>query len=188
MPKGAVRPYTPAPGHGHTRKYMAQRGGTHPVQLAEYARRYTLRALERIAQLAGISDKPLEKVKVLDPGGRVVEIDLEVPAATQLKALELLLNRGYGTAPQAIRIDVGGDGPPVEGALALTIKERIAALRAETEKQGQTTDLEASEVSEVDDAQPSATAVALAAVMSPPREEKNVTPSPQPTPSAAELV
>lgn len=73
-----------------------------------------------------------------------------VPPAVQLRAAELLIERGYGKAPQAIllRDDTGTNAGSVH---AIPIMERIAQLKAARESQGSVTDLEASELTVVDE-------------------------------------
>lgn len=143
-----------------------QRAGRHPQQIVDLARGYTMAAVKKLAVLGGLVNEKLPKIKVLNKDGVVVEVDQEIPASVMLKALELLIERGYGKAPQAILIGneraLGADGK------ALTIEEKIAAIKASREAQGQTTDLEASEITEVETAAPDRQAAPI-----------NITPAPE---------
>jgi hypothetical protein len=154
-----------------------QRAGRHPQQIVELARTYTMAAVKRLAMLGGLTNEKLPKIKVLNKEGEVVEVDQEIPAATQLKALELLIERGYGKAPQAILIGNDNSLTNPNGEKPLTIEEKIAAIKASREAQGQTTDLEASEITEVE----------VADDVPPPTGDKmrNVTPA---EPNASDLI
>jgi hypothetical protein len=69
--------------------------------------------------------------------------DLEQPGAVRVRAIELLLERGWGKTPQQIILS----DPTLQlGMGAIPLMERIAALKEAS--QGQTIELEASEISE----------------------------------------
>jgi hypothetical protein len=141
-----------------------------PQQLVELARRYTLPALKEIAGLAGVEPQwTLPKLRVLDKFGNLVEVDQEVPPAVRLKALEILLDRGYGKAPQSIAVTADASASDL---VKLTIEERIAAIKRDRENRGNTTDLEASEIVEVEP--------------EPEKPQVNVTPPPAPPETKAE--
>jgi len=144
----AKQPQRPAlPCTGPQVRFIAK-SGRHPQQVVEMARRYTTMAIKKLAMLGGLTDEKLPRIQVMNKHGDIVEVDQEIPAAVQLKALELLIERGYGKAPQAILLsnegNLSGSGP------ALTIEQKIAAIKAARDQQGQTTDLEASEITEVE--------------------------------------
>lgn len=71
-----------------------------------------------------------------------------LPPAVQLRAIEILFERGYGKVPQAI--DLKGDQPGA-GAQAIPILERIERLRQQMLDSSTTRDLEASEIQEIAD-------------------------------------
>jgi hypothetical protein len=80
-----------------------------------------------------------------------IMLDEKQPAAVRVRAAELLLERGYGKAPQAVMVG-NADGQPLVGPQALSIAERIAHLKvAEDQKveDARTVELEASAVTEV---------------------------------------
>lgn len=91
-----------------------------PKELVDIARKYTIEALMGIVDIA----------------------NSEAPAAVRLRAWEIVLERGYGKAPQAILI--GQDASLPEGVHAMSVVDRILALRAAKDRQGQTLDLEVS--------------------------------------------
>lgn len=152
MPKGI--PGTAMGGTGLTptaesvvryrRQWSSQ--GKNPEAVIALARKHTTWALKKIVELA--QGKAGDPVRVLNKDGVVVEIDVEVPASVQLKACEIILERGYGKAPQAIML--GQDGSLGDGASPhlIPIAERILAIKAAREQRGNTTDLEASEQSD----------------------------------------
>lgn len=82
--------------------------------------------------------------------GVLVEIleDVEMPAVVRVKCAELLLERGYGKAPQAVLISDGTD-PNKAGVHALSIMDRISLLKAAKDAPS-LTDLEANDITEVD--------------------------------------
>jgi hypothetical protein len=80
--------------------------------------------------------------------------DSSMPPAVRVRAAEILLERGYGKAAQAVVIG-NADGSPVVGAQALSIAERIAALKRAKETKDDTIDLEANDaVTEVTEPEP----------------------------------
>lgn len=151
MPKGVPGPNAPkhhlstvaAQSQYQRRKWANQ--GRSPEAIIALAREHTTWALKKVVELAqGRAGPP---VRVLNKDGVVVEIDVEVPATVQLKACEIILERGYGKAPQAIML--GQDGTLGEAAEhLLPIAERILAIKAAREQRGSVTDLEASEQSD----------------------------------------
>lgn len=96
----------------------------HVVQLA---RRYTARSIEML--------------------GETLEDDQQ-PIAVRIKCAELLLDRAYGKAPQAVLVADAGSDQNKLGVHALPILERIRLLK-EAKNGPVTTDLEASELTEV---------------------------------------
>ena len=140
MPKGVPRVDNPL-ALARTNSFRA---GKNTQQLVTLARAHTLQALHRIIDLMNGKGG---KMKVLNSDGIQVEIDVEVPAAVQARCAEIILDRGYGKAPQALLVST--DEGKLLGAQALPIAERILAIKAARERQGETTDLEASEITEV---------------------------------------
>lgn len=116
-----------------------RRAGGEPYQLVALARKHTPDALRKIIRLM---NGDAGKMKVL-VHGELKEIDVEVPAAVQAKCAELVIERGYGKAPQAILLK--DESAHTALVHALPIAERIAAIAAAREQQGSVTDLEASQ-------------------------------------------
>ncbi len=144
MAKGIPGTRNGGPGLSPTAESVVRyrKQGREPEAIIALARKHTTWALKKIVELA--NGKAGDPVRVLDKNGVVVEIDVEVPASVQLKACEIILERGYGKAPQAIML--GQDGSLGEaGVHLLPIAERILAIKAAREQRGNTTDLEASE-------------------------------------------
>ncbi len=147
-----------------------QRGGRHPQQIVDLARKYTGPAMRKMALLAGlIPGEALPKIKVLDRLGNLVEVDQVVPPNVQLAACEVLIDRGYGKAPQAIFL--GNESSLGDAGKSMTIEEKIAMIRAQREMQGKTHDLEASEIVEAETTTPTETRMV------------NVTPQPSAVPT-----
>jgi hypothetical protein len=119
-------------------------GGREAYQIVELARRYTQRAIRKMAELM---EGKAGTIKTLDKEGNLVEIDIEVPAAVQLKAAETLIERGYGKSPQAILLK--GDGILPVDSKTMSVAEKIVALSQAALVTGETRDLEASEITEV---------------------------------------
>jgi hypothetical protein len=119
-------------------------GGREAHQIVELARRYTQAAIRKMAQLM---EGKAGTIKTLDKEGNVVEIDVEVPAAVQLKAAETLIERGYGKSPQAILLK--GDGILPVDSKTMSVAEKIVALSQAQLESGETRDLEASEITEL---------------------------------------
>lgn len=140
MPKGVPRVDNPLA----LSRVTNSRAGKNPAQLVALARTHTLSALHRIIDLMNGKGG---KMKVMNSDGQTVEIDVEVPAAVQARCAEIILDRGYGKAPQAILMST--DEGKALGVQALPIAERILAIKAARERAGETTDLEASEITEV---------------------------------------
>jgi hypothetical protein len=78
--------------------------------------------------------------------------DTGMPPAVRVKAAEILLDRGYGKAAQAMVVS-NSDGSPLIGAQALSIAERIAALKRAKETKDDTIDLEANDAIPVQEEQ-----------------------------------
>lgn len=120
------------------------------------ARKHTAKAMQKLVDLM---DGKGGKVWVLDKEGDLVQIDIEVPAAVQAACAKLLIERGYGATPQALLI--AEDTP--ENRKRLGIHERIAAIQAQRHGASTTTDLEASEITEIETSQPGSEIVPVAA-------------------------
>lgn len=90
--------------------------------------------------------------------------DLEQPGAVRVRAIELLLERGWGKTPQQIFIN---DDSSV-GMAAIPIMDRVAALRAAMSG-GETIELESSQLLEI--TAPAETAPAAAAPAGRPGED-----------------
>jgi len=111
-----------------------------PMILVFKAREYTTAAIEKLNSLMN--------------GEMPDGSEGMVPAAVQLRAAEVLIERGYGKAPQAIMLkdDTSSNALSVH---AVPILERIAQLKAARDAQGTVTDLEASELTVIgEDSQP----------------------------------
>lgn len=137
MPKGLPR-------LAHDVKKFRPSAAGNPRALVDLARLHTSNAIRIIAELmegkGGVT-------KVLGEDGKLVEIPVEVPAAVRLKAAELLIERGYGKAPQSITIDQTTHLSV--GERHLSIAEKIIAIKAAALTAGNTTDLEAGAVTEL---------------------------------------
>ncbi len=145
MPKGVYdTQLTPS-----ARTTLARRkAGRDMKAIVAMAREHTTWALKRMIKIA---EGDAGKVRVLVPGtSEVVEVDVEVPASVQQRALEFIIERGWGKAPQAILIEDNSAAQKF-GVNAIPIMERIEALREARTLQGATTDLEASEQQEIED-------------------------------------
>jgi hypothetical protein len=111
-----------------------------PMLIVNKAREHTIEAIEKLRSLMN--------------GEMPDGSEGMVPAAVQLRAAEVLIERGYGKSPQAILLkdDSGSNALSVH---AVPILERIAQLKAARDAQGSVTDLEASEMTVIDeDTQP----------------------------------
>ena len=121
-----------------------------PMSVVRAAREHSPKALSKLVELMNNDDGT-------------------VPVVIQLRAAEVLLERGYGKAPQAIVMR--DDTVRERGLHALPIADRILALKQAREMQGgvssatsvssipsaashTTTDLEASEIRDVTDLPP----------------------------------
>lgn len=112
-------------------------GKVEPMAIINKARTYTVAAVEKLVNLMNGE---------LPDGSEGM-----VPPAVQLRAAELLIERGYGKAPQAIMLKDDTAGPNVGSIHAIPILERIAQLQAARDAQGTVTDLEASELTVIDE-------------------------------------
>lgn len=95
--------------------------------IVELARRYTAKSIQTLGDTL---------------------VDDTAPVAVRIKCAEILLDRAYGKAPQAVLVaDAAGEAAKL-GVHALPILERIRMLK-EAKDGPVTTDLEASELTEV---------------------------------------
>lgn len=108
-------------------------GDVDPRKIVLEARKYTVQAVKILASI-------MEGECGLDKQG----VPVEVPAAVRIRAAELLIERGFGKSPQAIVLKDESSNQ-LGGLHSIPIAERIAALKAAKEQQGQTVDLEASQ-------------------------------------------
>ncbi len=97
-----------------------------PQHIVNISRSYSTKALQTLAE--------------------VMQDDAQ-PVVARVRCAEILLERGYGKAPQAVLIGDVSDAQKT-GIHALSILDRIAQLR-EAKDGPITTDLEASEVTEL---------------------------------------
>lgn len=118
-----------------------RQGGNDPYQVVQLARSYTQAALRKLYDLMNGEGGSL---KQLDKNGNLVETDIEVPAAVQAKCAEIIIERGYGKAPQAIMLGTDGSIPITEKHLS--VAEKILKLKEAAENPVR--DLEASEQSD----------------------------------------
>jgi hypothetical protein len=142
-PRWRGRPRTPEQitAEQETRKLQTRKpekmpiGNTHPLMATMAARMHTVAAVQKLVDLM---EGRLPKDTALSDGQGV-------PAAVQLRAAELIIERGYGKSPQAIllRDDSSANSTSTH---AIPIMERIAQLKAARDQLGSVTDLEASEV------------------------------------------
>lgn len=119
---------------------LAQRD---PHVIVNLARKETIPALKRLVDL--MNGKSNQKMTVVTKDGATVEVDVPVPPAVMLRAAEIVIERGYGKAPQAILVKADD---PLQGEHAVPIMERIAMLRASMDQNDSTVDLEASQQGE----------------------------------------
>lgn len=120
---------------------IVNRRGHDPHRIVALARLHTTAAVQKLVDLM---QGKAGTMKVMTKEGVVVEVDIEVPAATQARCAELIIERGYGKAPQAILLGTDDDKVPL-GLAAIPIAERILMLKAAQDEKMQTRDLEASE-------------------------------------------
>jgi hypothetical protein len=99
--------------------------GRHPEKLVALAREHTEKALQVLAQILG---------------------DLEQPGAVRVRAAELLIERGWGKTPQQIVLT---DPNNLLGMAGVPLLDRIAGIKAARDSQGQTIDLESSQLIEL---------------------------------------
>jgi hypothetical protein len=107
----------------HQRQSLIYAGRT-PEILVRLAREQTQEAIRHLVNIMG---------------------DLEQPGAVRVRAAELLLERGWGKTPQQIILQ---DPTNQLGVAAIPLLDRIAAIKA-SHSQGETIDLEASELMEL---------------------------------------
>jgi len=112
--------------------------GTDPIAVVVEARKHTVRAVQLLADILD------GKIMHDDGKGNLTA----TPIAMRLKAAELILERGYGKAPQAVLVK--DESSVANGVHGLPILDRIKGLIAARENQGSTVDLEASELQEAD--------------------------------------
>lgn len=113
-------------------------GRTDPAAIIVEARKHTTRAVELLVDILD------GKIKTDDGKGNL----LDTPVALRLKAAELILERGYGKAPQAVLIK--DESASALGVHGVPIMDRIKGLLEAQSQQGSTVDLEASELQEAD--------------------------------------
>lgn len=107
-------------------RYVARATGG-AQYIVELARKYTARSIQTLGDTL---------------------VDETAPVAVRIKCAEILLDRAYGKAPQAVLVaDAAGEAAKL-GVHALPILERIRMLK-EAKDAPVTTDLEASELTEV---------------------------------------
>lgn len=116
------------------------------MQVVTRARTYTWQAIDKLVDLmmgkAG-------QITVLDKNGNLVVIDIEVPAAVQAKCADILLDRGWGKAPQAILLKSDSPLNLNDGeSRQFTVQEKIQMLLQAKLQEGTTVDLEASQLQE----------------------------------------
>jgi len=105
------------------------------------------RSKQAILKLEKLMNGDAGTIKVMNPKtGELMTVPVEVPATVQAKCAELIIERAYGKSPQAILVD---DGKNLLQDRTLTVAEKIVALQQAREA-GPSTDLEASEITEVD--------------------------------------
>lgn len=128
--------------NGRIAQYHRQRekeqAARDPKRLVQLARLQTSQALDRLIDL--MNGKP-GRVKTLNREGEEVEIDVPVPPAVQLRAAEVILERGWGKTPQAMLVQT--EEKTAEGVHAMPIMQRIIAIKAARDQNGRTIDLEA---------------------------------------------
>lgn len=110
-----------------TRQIRVRMQSRDPRVIVDLAREFTTKAIETLADLM---------------------LDVSQPGPVRVRCAELLLERGYGKAPQALLI-ASEDASRPNGVHGLSIQERIAGLLAAKSAPGQTVDLEASQLSEL---------------------------------------
>lgn len=129
-------------GSVHKRYRVSQ----NPNEIVNRARAYTFKAIKKLADLMDGEAGERDEITVDPATGFVTKtkVKIEVPPAVQKSAAELLLDRGWGKAPQSILIKE--DGPDTQDGE--TIYDRIKKIKLAREISGSTTDLEASEQDE----------------------------------------
>lgn len=130
-----------------TQKRLAGLSHQTAVQVVQKARTYTWQAIDKIFEL--MSGKA-GQITVLDKNGNLVVVDVEVPASVQMKAAEVLLERGWGKSPQAIMLKTDSPLNLNEGDdRRFTVQEKIKMLlQAKIGESDKAMDLEASEIRE----------------------------------------
>lgn len=118
-------PPTKAQKAANTRYVARATGGA--MYIVELARKYTARSIQTLGDTL---------------------IDETAPIAVRIKCAEILLDRAYGKAPQAVLVGDATSDQHKLGIHALPILERIKMLK-EAKDGPVTTDLEASELTEV---------------------------------------
>lgn len=98
-----------------------------PQHIVNISRSYSTKALKTLAEVMEDSSQPV---------------------IARVRCAEILLERGYGKAPQAVLVADATSDAQRTGIHALSIMDRIAQLR-EAKDGPVTTDLEASEVTEL---------------------------------------
>lgn len=136
------KPGDPTNGVDVDKVHKRWRHGQDPYEIVNRARSFTIKAVQKLADLmegnAGTRDE------ICPITGAILKIRIEVPPAVQAKCAELIIERGYGKAPQAILLQQ--DSPDAQDNES--IYDRIAKIKLARQLVGSTTDLEASEQSE----------------------------------------
>lgn len=131
-----------------------------PHSLVAYARSFSTNAVDK---LVALMQGQGGRVTVLGKDGGLVEVDVPVPAQVQMRAAEIILERGFGKAPQAVLVKdetvVSAEG--ATSILQTTIHDRIAAIRAARVPKDVPIDLEASALQQAQPAVAPATAEAM---------------------------
>jgi hypothetical protein len=122
----------------HRQRALAEKKANNAKMLVALAREQTSSAIEKLVDL--MNGKP-NKAKTINRDGEEVEIDIPIPPAVQLRAAEVILERGWGKSPQAMLLQT--EEKTADGVHAMPIMQRIIAIKAAREQQGSTIDLEA---------------------------------------------
>lgn len=134
-----------------------------PHSLVAYSRSFSTNAIDK---LVALMQGQGGRVTVLGKDGGLVEVDVPVPAQVQMRAAEIILERGFGKAPQAVLVKdetvVSAEG--ATSILQTTIHDRIAAIRAARAPQDEQIDLEASAVRQARPQVPTETAAAMSVI------------------------
>ena len=106
-----------------------------PYEIVQLARKQTEKAIHTLVALME------GKGGTMDDG-----TPIEVPPAVRLRAAEILIERGYGKAPQAIHLTDETEKGLQLGERTVTLAEKIIKLREQMRERDGTVDLEASQI------------------------------------------